>query len=78
MSIFVLFKLKKKCTSQSNTYQNPETPQNEPQNDPITTIANRNHYFSIDASSSSEDFDENLSVRTPIIKPRLHCSNVNN
>ena len=78
ISILLMYKLRKKCESQSGTYQNPETPQDEPQTDPITTIANRNYYFSIDASSSSDDFDENLSVRTPIIKPKLHCSSVNN
>ena len=52
--------------------QSQESPEERSQN----AIENRNSYFTID-SSSSENFDEeNLEERSPIIRPRMRLSNV--
>ena len=72
--IVVLCKIRKKYRHGFDFNQRGEIPQNDSQIDQITAITNRNYYFSIDASSSSEDFDEDSSARTPIIRPRSHQS----
>ena len=50
--------------------QSQESPEERSQN----AIENRNSYFTIASSSSSENFDEE--ERSPIIRPRMRLSNV--
>ena len=52
--------------------QSQESPEERSQN----AIENRNSYFTIASSSSSENFDEENLERTPIIRPRMRLSNV--